>query len=134
MVFKQTIDKVDLSESRGILALMDYRTLELRGARYNKLYIDDGNRLGYYPDKVTKNNVLVKDQDTSVHIKLKDFNGNVSTVNLTLKASPLVEETPILSASGKPYDTELFENTLKVSVKSCGQTAIRNLTKRYPKT
>jgi hypothetical protein len=124
LVFKQTIDKVDLSESRGILALMDYRTLELKGARYNKLYIDDGNRLDYYSDKVIKNNVLVKDQDTSVGITLKDFNGNVSTVNFTLKASPLVEETPILSASGKPYDTELFENTLKVSVKSCGETSL----------
>lgn len=124
LVFKQTIDKVDLNESRGILALMDYRTLELKGARYNKLYIDDGNRLDYYADKVVKNNVQVKDQDTSVDIKLKDFNGNVSTVNFILKASPLVEETPILSASGKPYDIEIQENTLKLSVKSCRETQL----------
>lgn len=124
LVFKQTIDKVDLNESRGILALMDYRTLELKGARYNKLYIDDGNRLDYYADKVVKNNVQVKDQDTSVDIKLKDFNGNVSTVNFILRASPLVEETPILAASGKPYDMEIQENTLRVSVKSCGETQL----------
>lgn len=119
LVFKQTIDKVNLSESRSILALMDYRTLELKGTRYNKLYIDDGNRLDYYPGVARKSSILIKDENTPVEIRLKDFNGNVSNVHFTLKSSPRVEETPLLSASGKPYETEIQENLLKVSVKLC---------------
>lgn len=119
LVFKQTIDKVNLSESRNILALMDYRTLELKGTRYNKLYIDDGNRLDYYPGVSKKSSILIKDEITPVEIRLKDFNGNVSNVHFSLKSSPRVEETPLLSASGKPYETEIHENLLKVSVKLC---------------
>ena len=119
VVFKQTIDKVNLSESRNILALMDYRTLELKGVRYNKLYIDDGNRLDYYPGVTKKSSILIGDKDTPVDILLKDYNGNVSKVHFTLRPNQRVAETPLLSASGKPFETEIHENTLKVSVKLC---------------
>jgi hypothetical protein len=117
MVFKQSIDKVDLSESRRILTLMDYRTLELKGARYNKLYIDDGNHLDYYTPVSKKNSIRIKNNDIPVEIRLRDFNENVSHVYFTLKPSPWVSETPLLSASGKPFEIELLENIMKVSVK-----------------
>jgi len=118
-VFKQTIDKVNLSESRNILALMDYRTLELRGTRYNRLYIADGNRLDYYPVVTQKNGIEIRDNEKQVDIRLKDFNGNVSKIHFSLKPNKLVEETPLLSASGKPYESEIHENTLRVNVKVC---------------
>jgi hypothetical protein len=116
--FRQTIEKVDFTNTRQILALMDYKTLELRGNRFNKLYIDDGNRLEYYSGVNRKQGVPVK-ADRSIEIQLKDFNQNISKVNFTLKHNPVVAETPLLSASGKPYESELFENTLKVTVKQC---------------
>ncbi len=47
-VFSQKIEKIVYSESRNILAVMDYRTMDTRGYRFNKLYVDDGNRLNYY--------------------------------------------------------------------------------------
>jgi Peptidase family M23 len=119
LVFKQAIDKVDLRESRRILTLMDYRTLELKGNRYNKLYIDDGNQLDYYTGVSKKNSIRVTNKEIPVEIRLKDFNENVSNVFFTLKPSPLVAETPLLNASGKPFETELHENILKVAVKLC---------------
>jgi hypothetical protein len=119
VVFKQSIDKVDLSESRRILTLMDYRTLELKGARYNKLYIDDGNHLDYYTPVTKKNGIRIKNNNIPVEIRLRDYNENVSHVYFTLKPSPQVVETPLLSASGKPFDMELHENIMKVSVKLC---------------
>lgn len=118
-VFQQTIDKVNFADTRQILSLMDYKTLELRGNRFNKLYIDDGNQLDYFPGVPRKTGIFVSEKETPVEIRLKDFNGNVSQVFFTLKPSPVVEETPLLFVSGKPYETEIFENTLRVTVKSC---------------
>ncbi|MCW5911308.1 MAG: M23 family metallopeptidase [Cyclobacteriaceae bacterium] len=117
-VFQQVIDKVDFTNTRQILALMDYETLELKGNRFNKLYIDDGNRLDYYSGAARKQGITVN-QDKHVEIRLKDFNQNQSKVSFTLKHNPLTEETPLLPAIGKPYDFELVENTLKVTVKFC---------------
>jgi len=118
-VFTQTIDKIDLNESRRILTVMDYKTLSTSGARYNKLYIDDGNHLDYYPGVPKKTGLLIQDKETPVQILLKDFDENVSKVNFTLKPSNPVEETTLPGALSKPYVIELFENIMRLSVKSC---------------
>ncbi|GIL21597.1 MAG: hypothetical protein BroJett042_01100 [Bacteroidota bacterium] len=118
LVFQQTIDKVNFGNTRQILALMDYKTLELRGNRFNKLYIDDGNQLNYYSGAARKQGIAVN-KDQPVEIRLKDYNQNESNVRFDLKYTPLVTETPLLATSGKPYDTELVENILKVQVKQC---------------
>ncbi len=120
-LFRQTIDKINLNESRRILTVMDFKTLELRGARYNKLYIDDGNKLDYYSGVSKKSGILVADMETPVQIELKDFNENVSKVNFTLKPSNPVKETSLLGIMTKPHETEYHENMLKLSVKSCLQ-------------
>jgi hypothetical protein len=117
-VFQQVIDKVNLGSTRQILALMDYKTLELRGNRFNKLYVDDGNRLNFYSGATKKQGIFVSN-DKSVEIRLKDFNQNESKVRFNLKYIPAVTETPLLTASGKPYETEVIENILKVQVKQC---------------
>jgi Peptidase family M23 len=121
IMFSQTIDKIDLSESRRILTVMDYKVLELKGARYNKLFIDDGNLLDYYPGIARKSGIVVDDNETSVQIVLKDFNENVSKVNFTLRKSNPVESTALTGAMSKTYDSEIHENILKLSVKSCLQ-------------
>lgn len=121
VMFTQTIDKIDLSESRRILTLMDYKVLELKGARFNKLYIDDGNQLNYYAGVEKKSGVVVGDTETPVQISLKDFDGNISKINFTLKPSNPVDETLLLGMMNKPFETEYQENILKVSVKTCLQ-------------
>lgn len=120
-VFTQTIDKIDLNESRRILTVMDYKILELKGARYNKLYVDDGNVLNYYAGASKKMGVVVGNQETQVQISLKDYAENISKVNFTLKPSNPVEETPLLGIMNKPFESEFQENTLKLSVKACSQ-------------
>jgi len=121
LIFRQTIDKINLEESRQILTLMDYRALELKGARYNKLYIDDGNRLDYYPGVSKKSGVVVTDKVTPVRIELKDFNENTSNVEFTLKPSAPVEETLLTGLLATSFESEVLENTLKLSVKACPQ-------------
>ena len=119
LVFTQTIDKVDFNDTRSILTVMDFKALGLSGNRFNKLFIDDGNRLDYYPGVAKKTGITIKEKETPVEIRLKDFNGNISKVNFELQSSPMVEETNLLSAMSKPYETEILENTLKINVKSC---------------
>lgn len=120
-VFQQVIDKVNFGNTRQILALMDYKTLELRGNRFNKLYVDDGNQLDYYAGAVKKQGIVVN-HDKAVEIKLKDFNQNETKVRFDLKYMPAVTETPLLATSGKPYETELIENILKIQVKQCADS------------
>jgi hypothetical protein len=127
VVFKQEIDKINFGESRGILTLMDFKSVELKNARYNKLYIDDGNRLTYYSDAHRKKAIDVT-KDTPVTIKLKDYNGNVSTVRLILKFSPQVTETPLLPMMSRPYEFDVQENTLRVNVKTCLNEKENNFT------
>ncbi len=136
VMFTQTIDKIDLSESRRILTLMDYKALELKGARYNKLYIDDGNELNYYSTTQKKSGVVVDNTETPVWISLKDFDGNISNINFTLKPSKPVDETLLLGTIIKPFETEYQENILKLSVKTCleekGEIAIWQKGKSTP--
>lgn len=118
-VFTQTIDKVNFGDTRQILSLMDYKVLELRGNRFNKLYIDDGNHLNYFPGVPKKKGILVREKESTVRIQLKDYNGNTSNVHFTIRPTPVVAETTLLPVSGKPFEAEIIENTLRLSVKSC---------------
>ncbi len=124
VVFTQTIDKVNFNESRRILTLMDYRTLELKGTRYNKLYVDDGNSLNYYPHALTKNGIAISTKEIPIDIRLKDFNGNESKVHFTLKPNPIVEKTPVLTTQSKSFESEILENTLKLSIRKCEDSTI----------
>jgi hypothetical protein len=118
VMFLQTIDKINFNESRRILTVMDYKTLELKGSRFNKLYIDDGNLLSYYPGVKKKAGISVSDNDVNVEISLKDFSENVSKVKFTLKPSPLAEESSITGIQNQSIVSEVLENTLKLSVKA----------------
>ncbi len=117
-VFSQYIEKVDLDETRGILALMDYKTSEIRGKRYNKLYIDDGNRLPFYQTE-NAGVITVKDADRAVRISLKDESGNKSTIRLRLKKSPITDDIKLSTSKTAKLESEVLENTLVISSRPC---------------
>jgi hypothetical protein len=119
VLFLQSIDKINFNETRRILTVMDFRALESNGHRFNKLYVDDGNSLGYYPGIPKKNGVFVGHEDVPVEIRLRDFNRNEATVYFTLKSNPVVQESSILRPLHQNMEVEEIENTLKVSVKNC---------------
>jgi hypothetical protein len=119
VVFTQNIDKINFSETRSILALMDFKTLELKGSRFNKLYVDDGNRLAYYSNTPRKQAVEIKEKEVNVLIRLKDYNGNTSSIRFTLKPNPVVKETPLVGLTTLPYVVDVQENVMKVNVKAC---------------
>lgn len=120
-VFTQKIEKISFAESRSILALVDYKTMETRGYRYNKLYVDDGNKLPFYSGTVLKNGITIKDEDVNVEIRLIDFNGNQTSVFATLKAvAPSRMGNFNDDNTIRPITTDIAGNVLALSVTMCG--------------
>jgi hypothetical protein len=118
-VFTQKIDKISFAESRNILALVDYKTMETRGYRYNKLYVDDGNKLPFYKGTLLKNGITMKDEDVNVEIRLIDYSGNESSVFLTLKPAALSKSADLNDNGIRPLSTDISENILALNVTMC---------------
>jgi len=114
--FRQAIEKIDITESRRIHVLMNYKTLNTSGKRFYKLYVDDGNTLPYYKSSPTRGMLNVKGEgDMKVEVKMKDSFANTSTLNLTLRPSPPSSQVKNLPAAG-PYPTgEILGNVLMVT-------------------
>lgn len=117
-VFSQYIEKVDLEETRGILALMDYSASEFRGKRYNKLYIGDGNRLPFYQTE-QDGIITVRDANRRVNIVLKDESGNTSTIRFSLRKVPITDEIKLSTSRTSRLDYEVLENVLAIASRPC---------------
>jgi hypothetical protein len=118
-VFTQTIDKIKFAESRNILAVVDFRTMETRGYRFNKLYIDDGNPLPYYKGTSNKNGISIKGEDVDVEIKLTDYHGNSSSVFTKLKAAPLSKTADFNESTVRALTTDIAGGILTLNVNMC---------------
>jgi hypothetical protein len=120
-VFSQYIEKVDLEETRAILSLMDFKTLETRGKRFNKLYIDDGNHLEFYNSK-NEGVITVNGKDRAIRIQLKDEFGNQSNARLVLKSIPLTDGMVLAPKRPITIESDLLENMLVITSKTCNDT------------
>lgn len=119
LTFQQQIDKIDFNTTRDIVTLMDYKSLKTKGAHFNKLYIEDGNPLQFYPSK-NLGFVYVNEGTKKIKIVLSDFAGNESTANFSLQYDAPTNEVPFLESLLKPFDYEVVENTLVIHSKPCG--------------
>jgi hypothetical protein len=120
LVFNQSIDKINIAETRGIYTLMDFKTMRLSGNRFYKLYIDDGNDLKFYDKSPSQGKIKVSgDKDTDVLITMTDSYGNSSNVSFRLKPSPLVSEVKLLESLKSEIEYDVLENTIMISSKTC---------------
>lgn len=118
-VFTQAINKVKFSETRNILALVDFPTMETRGYRFNKLYIDDGNPLPYYKGTTQANGILVSGRDVDVEIKLTDFHGNSSSVFTRLTATPVSKTADFSENTVRSISAGIIGSILTLNVNMC---------------
>lgn len=118
-VFSQKIDKVNFSETRNILALLDFRTMETKGYRFNKLYVDDGNRLPFYKGTKWKNGIEIADKDTRIEIRLTDYHSNSTSVFTTLKAAPISSSADFNETAYRALTTDITGSVLAVNVNMC---------------
>jgi hypothetical protein len=118
-IFSQKIDKIDFNETRNILAVMDYPTLETRRARFNKLYVDAGNNLPYYDGTLDAGTITLAEKDVDVVVRMTDFHGNQSTLSLTLRPTPPTTLAPFMSPVARPFTAETRGSTLVYSNNLC---------------
>jgi murein DD-endopeptidase MepM/ murein hydrolase activator NlpD len=120
LVFKQAIEKVSLSETRSILTLMDFKTMRSKGSKFYKLYIDDGNELKFYAGSPTSGKIQVsQEKDSKVQIRLKDSNGNASTLSFRLRPNPVMKQVDNLEAFTPLIGYDINENIMMVTAKPC---------------
>lgn len=119
-IFNQKIEEVNLVESRGIFSLIDYKAHRSQGNRFYKLYIDDGNKLGFYATSPGNGQIKIDSAKVSnVLIVLKDIYGNASRVSFRLKYVPVIKEVKMLEAATIPAEYDIQDNTLSIITKAC---------------
>jgi hypothetical protein len=124
-IFNQSIDKINIAETRGIYTLMDFKTMRVTGNRFYKLYIDDGNDLDFYEKSPSQGKITVKgSSDTNVKVTLKDTYGNASNVSFSLKPSPVSNEVKLLQPMKTDLEYDLVDNTIMISTRPCIDTSI----------
>ena len=125
IVFKQTINKIEMPVTRGILSLMDHAVLENRGQRFNRLYVDDGNPLKFYSSLENKGLIRVKDDLVQVAVDMKDSYGNKSALVFDLKPDDSPENIPSLDLIKSPAGFELNGNYIVARIGRC-QSGVEN--------
>lgn len=125
-VFSQKIEELDLTETRSFYTLIDYKTMKSQGNRFYKLYVDDGNRLGFYSTSPGSGHIRINpDKISNVLIVLKDIYGNTSHATFRFKPSTLIKEVNTLETAKIPVAYDIQENTLAISAQPCaGKKAI----------
>ncbi|HEY0744347.1 MAG TPA: M23 family metallopeptidase [Chryseosolibacter sp.] len=125
LIFNQSIDKINIAETRGIYTLMDFKTLRMNGTRFYKLYQDDGNTLDFYGKSPSSGKIKVKpNQKSSVKVTMRDSHGNASNLSLTLMPTPLTKDAKFLEAMKNPIEYDILENVMVVSVQPCSTDSV----------
>jgi peptidase M23-like protein len=122
--FGQFINSWSFSKARSFYQHINYQSLVTSGKRYHKLYVANGNGLGFYKRVPGKGQFLiVKDKYYHGKILLSDSYGNTSYVRFVI----LGDDTG--NASGEPvYSQNIISNTLKiVGDSTADQTAVVNV-------
>lgn len=119
LVFNQSIDKINIAETRGIFTLMDFKTFRNKGNLFYKLYVDDGNSLNFYSKSPGNGKIKIGSKESSVKITMKDSYGNSSNISFRLVPSPLTKNVKLLEPLKKQIDYDIQENILMVTAIPC---------------
>ena len=83
--FKQNIDQINFSHTRDILTHVNYQRSKEGGRRFNKHYVEDGNRLSFYETQKNSGVITIYDpMEHQIDIRLEDAYGNVSQVGMRI--------------------------------------------------
>jgi hypothetical protein len=125
LVFNQSIEKVNIAETRAIYTLMDFKTMRNKGTRFYKLYIDDGNNLDFYNSSPGSGKIKVNpDRESLVVITLRDSYDNKSTLSFKIRPAPRIRDVASLETLKSDVVTDVHENTLMISTKTCTDSAV----------
>src|SRR5690606_11232123 len=124
----QAIEKFDISETRGIYTLMNFKALRNNGTRFYKLYRTDGNSLPFYEASPSSGRIIVgKDKESKIEIILSDSFNNKSKLSLRLRPSPPGEDVKNLGGPVAEPILNIEENILKLTTRVCSDSIRANL-------
>ncbi|MDH5399492.1 MAG: M23 family metallopeptidase [Cyclobacteriaceae bacterium] len=118
-VYQCDIDKLSFAQQRSIYVYYDYPGRMANGARYHKLYIEDGNDLIFYENSPANGIVRFhKDREAKLNINLTDTYGNLSIVEIQVNDSK--QQHPRLKNIPDIQKTSFFiqDNTLIFSTEA----------------
>ncbi len=112
--FDLEIDSILFSQQKSVLIHTNYKAQRESRRRFNKLYVDDGNKLGFYQKAVNNGFIYVEeDEIKTINLQLEDAYGNESKVSLVIKGTTKKEE---LSRAIFPKENgQVIDNTLVLS-------------------
>ncbi|MEP2026119.1 MAG: M23 family metallopeptidase [Reichenbachiella sp.] len=85
LAFSQSIDQLNFSYQRNILVHTNYKRYREGGRKFNKLYLDEGNKLKFYSTNVRSGLLRIFDPlEHQIDIRLEDSYGNVNQVNIKI--------------------------------------------------
>lgn len=126
LVFNQAIEKIDITETRAIYTLMDFKTFRNKGTRFYKLYIDDGNALKFYGKSPGSGRISInKKKISTIQITLKDSYGNSSMVTFQITPMEPAKEVKTLEPLTVPITYDITENVMTVAAKPCTAEATK---------
>jgi len=83
--FTQKIDQLNFSTQRNILVHTNYKRAREGGRRFNKMYLDNGNKLNFYVTDERSGKLRIYDpMEHQIDIRLEDSYGNISQVNIKI--------------------------------------------------
>jgi hypothetical protein len=126
LVFNQSIDKLNMSEGRDVLTVLDFKTMQNRGGRFYKLFLADGNGLNFYSKSPGDGKIHVTPgKDSDVEVTLKDSFGNASKLSFKLRPSRPAKNVLLLESLKNGMEYDIQENILMISAAPCSADSNR---------
>ena len=84
-IYSYKMDTLDFSRQRQINSFIDYKYFVEHKSRIQKLFIEPGNKLNLYGNIINNGFISVKRGESyNIKIKVKDYEGNISKVELNI--------------------------------------------------
>ncbi|MCG8474478.1 MAG: M23 family metallopeptidase [Cytophagales bacterium] len=95
LIYRQHLEKMGFHENRNILTHCDYETEINTRKRFNKLYVDDGNRLAIQKTNAIKGKILIEDgKKYLARVLLRDAYGNESQLLFSIIGDSKIKRAP----------------------------------------
>jgi hypothetical protein len=107
-VFEYAYDKISFSQTRFVDIDIYHPEKAKSGSRYNKLFLEDFNRLDFYNRDLGSGLIDVKNQKVFFETEVRDFFGNISVLKGTI--------LPYAQHPAKPQKVSVYEGTAVIKL------------------
>ncbi len=110
--YERNIETFSFSDQRNINVHVNYKRKQITGRRFEKLFVDDGNRLKIYTSRNSGRLFFSGRENHRLQVIMQDAYDNKSHLNLNLRSEVQPENIEVQRPSIR--DWEVFGNVLKI--------------------